>query len=79
MSKDTHHYTNGEVTIIWKPALCIHSGICFKGLPAVFDPGRKPWIEADKADTQTIIEQIKKCPSGALSYKMNDVVPGNEL
>lgn len=76
MPIDTHHYTNGEVTVIWKPGVCIHSGICFKGLPAVFDPRRKPWIEADQVDTKTIIEQIKKCPSGALSYEMNDIKKG---
>ena len=63
----THKYTNGEITVIWKPEACIHSGICFKGLALVFDPRRKPWIEMDKATTEQIIEQVKKCPSGALS------------
>ena len=23
-------YTNGELTIIWKPELCQHAGICVK-------------------------------------------------
>ncbi|MBL7924747.1 MAG: (4Fe-4S)-binding protein [Bacteroidia bacterium] len=71
MKDITRKYSNGEVTIVWRPALCIHSGICFKGLPAVFDPRRRPWIETDQAGTEQIIEQIKKCPSGALSYFMN--------
>ena len=61
------HYNNDEVTVIWQPHLCIHSGICFKGLAEVFDPRRKPWIDMSRADTQKIIEQVKKCPSGALS------------
>jgi uncharacterized Fe-S cluster protein YjdI len=67
----THHYSNGEITITWKPELCIHSGICFSGLPEVFDPRRKPWIEPDRSETHTIIEQVKKCPSGALSFTVN--------
>ncbi|HEX2684929.1 MAG TPA: (4Fe-4S)-binding protein [Ferruginibacter sp.] len=67
MAQQTHHYNNGEVTVVWKPAMCIHSGICFKGLPAVFDPRRRPWVEMTKAETQQIIDQVKKCPSGALS------------
>jgi len=71
MPIDTHHYSNGEVTVVWKPALCIHSGICFKGLPGVFDPRRKPWIDVSQADTKAIIEQVNKCPSGALSYVFN--------
>ena len=69
MAEKTHHYSNGEITVIWKPETCIHSGICFKGLSAVFDPRRKPWIVISNAETQQIIEQVKKCPSGALSIK----------
>ena len=67
MKPITKKYTNGEITIGWKPYLCIHSGICFKGLPAVFDPRKKPWIEPSQASTNAIIEQVNKCPSGALS------------
>jgi uncharacterized Fe-S cluster protein YjdI len=68
MSIETHKYSNGEITILWKPKLCIHSGICFTGLPLVFDPRKRPWIEIKNADTMHIVDQIKKCPSGALSY-----------
>jgi uncharacterized Fe-S cluster protein YjdI len=71
MSIETHHYSNGEITIIWKPDMCIHSRKCFTGLPGVFDPRRRPWIEMDNATTEEIVEQIKKCPSGALSYVTN--------
>ncbi|MGG9971237.1 (4Fe-4S)-binding protein [Ferruginibacter sp. SUN002] len=60
-------YTNGEITVLWKPDICTHSGICARGLFEVFNPNRKPWIDMSQADTQTIIEQVKKCPSGALS------------
>ena len=37
MAQKTFKYTNGEVTVVWKPGVCIHSGICVKGLPEVFD------------------------------------------
>jgi len=68
-------YTNGEVTIVWKPAVCIHSRICWdkiNGLPQVFDPAVKPWIKPLAASTTEMIAQVKKCPSAALSYFMND-------
>lgn len=68
----TKHYTNGEVTIVWKPNTCIHSTLCFNGLPEVFNPNERPWAKPEGASTERIIEQIKKCPSGALSYFMND-------
>jgi uncharacterized Fe-S cluster protein YjdI len=71
MTKDTLKYTNGEVTVVWKPNTCIHSTICWKGLLEVFNPKEKPWIKMDGASTEKIIEQVRKCPSGALSYYMN--------
>jgi len=69
MPVTTHHYRNEEITVVWKPEICIHSGICARGLSAVFDPRRKPWIDLSQAETQQIIDQVKKCPSGALSIE----------
>ncbi|WP_298760769.1 (4Fe-4S)-binding protein [uncultured Psychroserpens sp.] len=68
----TKEYSNGEVTIVWKPEACIHSGICVKGLGAVFQPKERPWIKVDAASTEILVNQVKACPSGALSYYMND-------
>lgn len=65
-------YSNGELTIIWKPDLCIHSGICVKTLPDVYNTKERPWIKIENATTQELISQIDKCPSGALSYRMNE-------
>jgi uncharacterized Fe-S cluster protein YjdI len=75
MKDITKKYSNGEVTIVWKPAVCIHSTICWKqatGLPQVFNPMIRPWIKPENSTTEKIIEQVKKCPSGALSFYMND-------
>lgn len=71
MKEVTKHYTNGEVTVVWKNGLCQHSTKCWKGLRDVFDPQKSPWINMQAAETQHIIEQVKQCPSGALSYFMN--------
>jgi uncharacterized Fe-S cluster protein YjdI len=72
MKEITKKYSNGEITVIWKPSECIHSGICFRGLGEVFDPRERPWIKVEKSTTEKIIAQIKKCPSGALSYEQNN-------
>ena len=72
MKDITKKYTNGEVTVVWKPGICMHSMNCFNGLNNVFDPNKRPWVNANGATTEKIIEQIKKCPSGALSYTMNN-------
>jgi len=68
------HYTNEEVTIVWKAGICKHSTVCWReatGLPEVFHPGKLPWITPEAGTTEKIVEQVKKCPSGALSYFMN--------
>lgn len=62
-------YSSDEITVIWKPDLCIHSAECVKGLPHVFRPKDRPWIQIEKASTEEIIETVDKCPSGALSYR----------
>lgn len=74
--KITKKYSNGELTVVWKPDMCIHSAICFKGLPQVFNPQQRPWVTMEGSNTQAIAEQVSKCPSGALSYYMNNEVEG---
>ena len=63
-------YVNGDLTVVWKPAKCIHSGICVKTLPQVYDPNAKPWIKAENATVEELKVQIDQCPSGALTYRM---------
>lgn len=76
MSEVRKTYAAGEVTIVWRPSLCIHSEKCYHGLPAVFDPNRRPWIQANAATTEAVIAQVKSCPSGALSIESGDNAPG---
>lgn len=71
-------YNNNEITIIWKPDLCIHSGICVRMLPAVYHPKERPWIIASNANADALVNQIKCCPSGALSYRLKTVQEDNE-
>lgn len=64
-------YTNGELTIVWQPDKCEHSGVCSKLLPKVYRPKEKPWLHIENAATEELKAQIDQCPSGALSYYMN--------
>ena len=67
----THKYTRDGITVLWQPDKCIHSAICAKGLSSVFNPRITPWIDMNKAETAQIADQVRKCPSGALSL-LND-------
>lgn len=64
-------YTNDEVTVVWKPKTCIHSAKCVHGLPEVFKPEERRWIQLEHGTTDAIVNAVKACPSGALSYYMN--------
>lgn len=68
----TKKYSNGEITVIWKPKLCTHSTNCWKGLGTVFNPKVRPWVNMEGGSTEQIINQVNACPSGALSYVRND-------
>ncbi len=76
MKSKTKEYTNGEITVVWKPGICIHSALCANGLPGVFDPQARPWIKVEGDTTEAIAKQIDKCPSGALSYYYNESKKG---
>jgi uncharacterized Fe-S cluster protein YjdI len=69
---ESKEYSNGEITVIWKPKLCVHSGICARSLPNVYKPKEKPWITPENATTEELIKQINNCPSGALTFKYNN-------
>ena len=60
-------YSNGEISVIWQSAKCIHSGMCVKNLPEVFQPKTSPWVKMDGTSSDEIMSAVKKCPSGALS------------
>ena len=77
MAEKKHCYSNGEVTIVWKPHVCTYAEHCWKGLPAVFKPGERPWIDPKAATTEEIIAQVKQCPSGALSFVMSGDGPAS--
>jgi uncharacterized Fe-S cluster protein YjdI len=69
--KITKKYSNGDITVVWQPHICVHSTICFRGLPNVFDPRKRPWITPENTDNESLMKQIDACPSGALSYLRN--------
>ncbi len=70
MEEKIIHYDDENLRVVWKPKTCIHSEKCWRGLGQVFKPRDKPWVQLDGANHEDIIEQVKKCPSGALSYEI---------
>jgi CDGSH-type Zn-finger protein len=65
-------YDGKGISVFYNAVLCYHAAQCVGNLPAVFDVNSKPWINPDNSDKESIMSTIKKCPSGALSYKLGD-------
>jgi CDGSH-type Zn-finger protein/ferredoxin len=80
---DSHHtvkdkrksYVGKGITIHDNRRICSHAAECVNNLPSVFKLNARPWINADAAETEEeeIINTIKKCPSGALSYSVDGI------
>ena len=62
-------YAGKDVDVSFDPEICEHAGNCVRGLPAVFDVKRRPWIAPDAAPRDDVVAQVKRCPSGALQYE----------
>lgn len=65
-------YEAPGITVTFDPDVCRHSGICLKGLPAVFDVRRAKWIHADAATPDEVAAQVARCPSGALQARRHE-------
>ncbi|MFJ4699794.1 (4Fe-4S)-binding protein [Streptomyces sp. NPDC088768] len=61
-------YEGAELAVSYEVGLCLHAAECVRGLPAVFDVERRPWITPDGAPAAEVAEVIERCPSGALQY-----------
>lgn len=76
MSKNREKtYTAETIDVTFDPARCIHSENCVRTLPAVFDVGRRPWIQPDKASAEAVARAVTFCPTGALRYRSESVPP----
>jgi CDGSH-type Zn-finger protein len=64
------YYEGKEITIVYDRYMCMGAGYCGE-LEAVFGTHDTPKYEPDAAPAAEIIETIKKCPSGALTYILN--------
>ncbi len=64
-------YVGEKITIHDNRAACAHAGVCTDRLADVWRMGQEPWIDPDGAPAEAIVEVIRACPSGALSYSID--------
>jgi len=71
-SDSIKEYATDGIVVTWEPSRCEHARECVMGLPGVFDPKRRPWIDATAAGVEDLVTVIDRCPSHALGYRTDD-------
>lgn len=46
MNSKRREYQGDGITVSYELKRCIHAAECVRGLPAVFNLGKRPWIQA---------------------------------
>lgn len=68
-------YSGAGVTVYFDARRCIHVASCVRGLPEVFRPGERPWIQVGNADAEAVAAVVRTCPTGALHYALDSEQP----
>ncbi len=78
-------YISEEIDVYYDVKRCIHAAECVRGLPAVFDTAKRPWIQPANASAEAVAEVVSLCPSGALHYlrktgeETNEPIPAKNV
>ena len=71
-------YAGNGITVHDNRGLCAHAGICTDALPTVWRMREEPWIQPEGASVEEVIEVIQSCPSGALTYSIDEAAAASE-
>jgi CDGSH-type Zn-finger protein/uncharacterized Fe-S cluster protein YjdI len=71
-SQKLRRYHGEDITIRYDVKRCIRAEECVRGLPRVFDPGRRVWVDATQASAEEIANTVQRCPTGALHFRRTD-------
>ena len=71
----TRSYEGDGIRVLWDATRCIHVGNCLRAEPAVFNVGRRPWVDVGAAGAEAIARAVETCPTGALRYQSTGALP----
>ncbi|WP_420627889.1 CDGSH iron-sulfur domain-containing protein [Candidatus Leptofilum sp.] len=72
MSKNLKQYTSEKIDVSYDVKRCIHAAECVRGLPAVFDTAKRPWVQPGNSAADAVVDVVERCPTGALHYTRKD-------
>ena len=64
-------YKGQQIEIFDNRGICAHSGFCTDRLASVFHVGQEPFVTPSGGRLDEIIQGVRACPSGALSYAID--------
>ena len=68
-------YEGKNITVYYEDSLCMSASECNRAEGGLFMSGRNPWCDPDCMDAERAAEIVRRCPSGALTYKRKDGGP----
>jgi len=72
-------YKGQQIEILDNRGICAHSGFCTDRLASVFHAGQESFITPSGGRMDEIIQSVRACPSGALSYAVDGVEARNQV
>ena len=66
-------YESPHITVHFNRSICSGAAECLHNLPSVFKNASVDWIHPGEAPVADVIATVNKCPSGALTYTMENV------
>lgn len=75
MADKIKEYWSDDIVVTYDVGRCTHAAECIRGLPSVFDAGRRPWVQPANARAHQVAEVVLRCPTGALHFQRKDGGP----
>lgn len=74
-SKKVFKFDGDKLDVFWDGRLCIHVGECTRAKGELFVSGREPWSRPDLGEPDYVAAVVRRCPTGALTYRRKDGGP----
>jgi uncharacterized Fe-S cluster protein YjdI len=68
-------YEGQEIEVTYDTTRCLHAAECVRGMPAVFDTAKRPWVAPDNGEPEALATVIRRCPTGALHFRLRQGEP----
>jgi len=73
--KKVYRFQGEMMEVTWDGRLCIRVQECTRAKGALFATGRQPWGQPDRGQPDDVAEVVRRCPTGALTYRRKDDGP----